>query len=129
MYLDRRQGRRHPPSHFNSWTHHRTFTQKPTGCPIPLLFILLALVDIIGLIYTARQVVTATTIFRDCAFPGYRATSASSPDNAGGAVLLIDDTVGFGLAGCVFEDCRAPMSGGDGNAFYAKCLSLFVGET
>jgi hypothetical protein len=83
--------------------------------------------DFTGQTYTAQQALTATTIFRDCAFRGCRTTGTSYPAGDGGAVFLSDPFASVGFSGCLFEDCWASEHGG---AVYAGwCGSFFMDET
>jgi hypothetical protein len=83
--------------------------------------------DFTGQTYTARQALTATTIFRDCAFRGCRTTGTSSPHSYGGAVYLNDLSASLRFSGCLFEDCWAFEYGG---AVYAAwCGSFSMNKT
>jgi hypothetical protein len=84
------------------------------------LLVALALADIVGVNFTDRQVLNATTTFRRCTFRGCQSSSD------GGALYLDQRTASLFLAGCLFENCRGRSSGAVSTY---PCLSFSMTET
>jgi hypothetical protein len=88
--------------------------------PRPVQLPPFALADVTGETFTSRQVVTAATVFRNCAF------TLCGDSSDGGGLYLNSRSLSLGLVSCLFVSCR---SGALGGAWIASCLSLLANET